>query len=266
MGLVLNYEEAKLCEVKIIGNKAYNLLKLYPQYLIPRGVVVPINVTRGIIDGRILAKDVVRKIIESLDFNVFAVRSSTCVEDSKDYSFAGQFVTHCGVPVADLENACIKVIESAKRKNMKPYRDIAGATSTDIGVLVQEMLPCRVAGIMFTKNPINQRNDQVIIEAAFGLGEYIVSGRVIPDHIECIKKNKKYKYSLGNQTSGLFLEDRKLVDKAVINEVPILNPEEVMELVGIGIDIEKDFKFPQDIEWGIVDNKVYILQSRPITT
>ncbi|MBI5798127.1 hypothetical protein HZA98_04455 [Candidatus Woesearchaeota archaeon] len=269
MELMVSYQKAKELSKEEIGNKAYNLLQLYPQFLIPKGIIIPVKAAQYIkktIDKEIL-QEKLESAVEDIKAVAFSVRSSTTCEDSRNYSFAGQFLTKCGVSYTELADACMEVISSPEKAKVQRYADYAGQHAVaDIAILIQEMLPCDVSGIMFTKNPVSQEKGEIIIEAIFGTGEYIVSGIVNPDHIEAAKGKKRYNYTRGNQEKGLFLRGSKLEERVVMNTEPVLQKYQIFELMQQGIQIERFFGVPQDIEWGIVKNEIYILQTRPITT
>ncbi len=91
------------------------------------------------------------------------------------------------------------------------------------------------------------------------------AGRVTLDHIEAIKRKKTYKYYKGNQREALFLINGRLEGREISTTTEILSKEWILELIKQGIKMEKIFKKPQDIEWGIYNNELYTLQSRPIT-
>src|SRR6478672_7735850 len=112
-----------------------------------------------------------------------AVRSSAADEDGADASFAGQHLTLLNVPsVDDLSAAIREIWWSANSDSAITYRQRVGLFARpSIGVVVQSLLDPEVAGVMFTRNPINGA-DERLIEASWGLGEVVVAGRVIPDH------------------------------------------------------------------------------------
>ncbi len=130
------------------------------------------------------------------------------------------------------------------------------------------MVDSKKAGVIFTVNPVNKKDTEIIIEAAFGLGETVVSGQVTPDNYVIDKVNNDIlnKY-VNEQDWGLFRnEEGKNYRKDVENpEEQVLTDEEIKQLAEIAIKIENHYGKPQDIEFAI-DDKIYIVQSRPITT
>jgi pyruvate,water dikinase len=115
-----------------------------------------------------------------------------------------------------------------------------------MAVIVQEMIFAEKGGVIFTKNVFGGKPQNLIVEAAAGLGEKVVSGLVNPERI------------MVNKNTGRVIE-KEIVEQGVLAE------KEVKALTEIAIKIEEFYQAPQDIEWAIKDNKIYILQSRPIT-
>jgi pyruvate,water dikinase len=177
-----------------------------------------------------------------------AVRSSATAEDSEAASFAGQQETYLGVE-GD-EQVCARVVDcwaSFFSERALFYRGHKGSLE-DLGmaVVVQAMVEADKAGVVFTVDPVQRRRDRMIVEAAFGLGEQVVSGEVTPDH---------------------YVVDRDgEVKRERLASAGVLTRDELRELAGLGRRLEEHFGSPQDIEWAIVGGQVYLLQSRPVTT
>ena len=132
------------------------------------------------------------------------------------------------------------------------------------------MIDADVSGIAFTTHPVIKDNDIILIEAIYGLGEAIVSGMVTPDSYT-FSKDKK---SIINKESEI--QERKIIGAGKGTEEvemkiseqykPKLSDEKIKELAKVCVEIENHYKKPQDIEWCMKDDDIYILQSRPITT
>jgi pyruvate,water dikinase len=177
-----------------------------------------------------------------------AVRSSACAEDSEAASYAGQQESYLNVSGGD--ELCRRVLDcwaSFFSERALFYRARKGSL-TDLGmaVVVQKMLNPVKSGVMFTVDPINRRRDRMVIEAVFGLGEQVVSGEVTPDH-----------YIVDHAGNS---KREQIIDRRV------LEAQELRQLAALGLRLAQNFGVPQDIEWGIEDGHVYLLQSRPITT
>jgi len=140
-----------------------------------------------------------------------------------------------------------------------------------LAVVVQKQVASEISGIMFTANPTNNNLSEIVIEACYGLGEAIVSGSVTPDTFIIDKKTMKIKSKIISKQSWKLIRDIKGTTKKV--NVPIalqakqkISDNVVLQYAKIGNAIEKHYDKPQDIEWAIEKNKLYVVQSRPITT
>jgi pyruvate,water dikinase len=187
----------------------------------------------------------VRSAAERLGDGAVAVRSSAVAEDLADASFAGQYETVLGVRGADaLLDAIHQVRASAQGSRVQHYRATrADSGSQDIAVLVQRMLTPDAAGVAFTANPVTGRRDEVVITAARGLGERVVSGEAVGD--EWVVRDGQ-------------AECRRSVEQAI-------DAQQAVAVAGLARRAEKHFGAPQDIEWAIERGGLYLLQARPMT-
>ncbi len=215
-----------------------------------------------------------RKLCEEAGEEVFvAVRSSATAEDLPGASFAGQQETYLNVRGED------EVVEKVKKcwsslytPRAIYYRVQKGFRHEDvsIAVVVQKMVNSEKSGVMFTSHPVT--GDKIaIVEAVWGLGEAIVSGMVTPDHYEYDRVERRIKNV--QIAEKKFMLTRGEDGKTVKVELPpekakarVLSDSEIEELVKLGEIIEEHYGTPQDVEWAIVKGKIYIVQSRPITT
>lgn len=180
-----------------------------------------------------------------------AIRSSATTEDLDEASFAGQQDTFLNIEGED------KVIDAVKKcwaSLFNPraiyYREKHNFKHDKafLSVVVQQMVAADKAGVIFTVNPINKADDEIILEACFGFGERLVSGEITPDTF-ILDKNKE-----------CIKEEYLNFEKRTLNE------KEIKELIALAKKIEMHYKKPMDIEWAIEKGEVYILQARPITT
>ncbi|OGC50611.1 phosphoenolpyruvate synthase [candidate division WWE3 bacterium RBG_16_37_10] len=199
-----------------------------------------------------------------------AVRSSATAEDLPDASFAGQQETYLNIKgykevVENVRKCWASLFESRAIF----YRTEKGFSHFKVGIAVpvQLMVQSEISGIVFTVNPITNNKDEVSIEAAYGLGQPVVSGQVTPDQYIVNKKSGKitYKY-ISKQTWQMILGADKTPISKKYQEVQKLKDKFILELAQISIKIEDHYKHPQDIEWGMENGKLYIVQSRPVTT
>lgn len=204
-----------------------------------------------------------------------AVRSSGTAEDLDDASFAGQQDTFLFVIGND------DVVKYIKECWASLYNDRAifyrrekcfDERSISIAVVVQCMVNAQKAGVMFTSNPITNDHDTLVLEAVWGLGEALVSGIVTPDNLWINKHtgDAAAEYISEKETMVVRLNERGGTKEVPVpeelREAPVLTDDERGQLVDLANKIEDFYKKPEDIEWAIVDGRVYLLQSRPITT
>jgi pyruvate,water dikinase len=204
----------------------------------------------------------------------FSVRSSVTGEDSAQNSFAGQMDSFLCVPRENLFEAIKKVWASAYSARSLAYRHSRNVSLSDISaaVIIQNMLQSETSGVLFTRDPETLAR-QSHISAAYGLGEGVVSDRVISDTYNLgwssseINKNVAEKDLIvvpdQNKRTGTSTE----VLPADLRKKQVLTDNHIHDLSETGIRIEKSFTTPQDVEWAYDrDGKLFILQSRPITT
>ncbi|MET1124147.1 MAG: pyruvate, water dikinase [Archaeoglobaceae archaeon] len=212
-----------------------------------------------------------RKMCEEGEVYV-AVRSSATAEDLPEASFAGQQETYLNVigedDVVEKVKACWASLFTPRAIY---YRAQQGFRHEDvsIAVVVQKMVNSEKSGVMFTSHPVTGEK-LCIIEAVFGLGEAIVSGAVTPDtYVYDRNQRKLVEVNVAEKKFMITREDGKTVKVELPPEKArerVLNDEEIEELVKYGEIIEEHYGKPQDVEWAIEKGKVYIVQSRPITT
>ena len=203
-----------------------------------------------------------------------AVRSSATAEDLPTASFAGQQATFLNVKgeenLIDAVKKCWASLFTARaiyyrEKNKFKHKDVL------ISVVVQKMVNSDTAGVAFTANPVTNDLKEMIIEGSFGLGEMVVSGSVSPDSYIVLKDplsikdvyiaEKKKMMFRGENGENVFkdLSSEKANDR-------VLNEEQILELAKMCLKIEEHYGKPQDIEWAFEKGKLFITQSRPITT
>jgi len=226
-------------------------------------------------------REAYNKLSKTVDLaEVFvAVRSSATAEDLPDASFAGQQETYLNVRGEDeLVNKTLKCWSSLFTPRAIFYRTEKGFRHEDvlISVGVQKMVDAKAAGVMFTINPVTGEEDQIVIEANWGLGETVVSGEVTPDHYVVDKKalhiidRKIAKKTIEHTRNPKTGETRKVDVPEERQEKPCLTDEEVVKLAELAQHIEAYYEAPQDIEWAIDRNlafpeNILIVQSRPET-
>ncbi|WP_420630307.1 phosphoenolpyruvate synthase [Candidatus Leptofilum sp.] len=204
----------------------------------------------------------------------YAVRSSATAEDLPDASFAGQQDTYLNIIgetelLTAVQRCWVSLFTDRailyRVQNQFSHRDV------QLSVVVQQMVMAQKSGILFTVDPLTGHRHTLTIDASFGLGEALVGGLVSPDSYHVDKRD-------------MTIIDRKIADKQVAilpdnnggvhqealddaqRSQTVLSDAHILELAKMGSQIEAHYDTPQDIEWAIADEKIYLLQSRPITS
>ncbi len=221
----------------------------------------------------IIRKEIVEAYQKMGGNTVVAVRSSATAEDLPDASFAGQQDTYLNIlGEADVIDAVQRCWASLYTARAIYYRAKNGFDdrSVNIAVVVQQLVFSEKAGVMFSSHPVSGAKT-VIIEGSWGLGEAIVSGTVSPDNYVYDRQTHKVVNKTVAIKSVEIIPDGNKGTK--ISEVPadrqtaqVLTDEEIAALAEFAVKSEEHYENPQDMEWGMVGDKIYILQSRPITT
>lgn len=203
----------------------------------------------------------------------FSVRSSSTMEDLASAAFAGQHETYLNCQGAE------QILEKIKACFLSLWFDRAIAYRHQQGfdhslaamaVVVQQMVQCDIAGVAFSINPVSGDLTELIVDANFGLGESVVSGEGEVDHFAIDRNTRKVR------SANIAKKSRKVVGVAGgTQEVHLseaegartcLDDEQLAHLTDLLLRIESSYSFPQDIEWGFAKGKLYLLQSRPVTT
>src|SRR3989441_2224914 len=231
---------------------------------------------RSVIEGIAIPQDIheeITRLLSRLDEkNAYAVRSSATAEDLPTASFAGQQDTYLNIvgKEAILQHIS-KCWASLFTDRAVTYRLQNGFDhrKVQLAVVVQKMVFPQAAGILFTADPVTSNRKVLSIDASFGLGEAMVSGLVNAD-IYKVRNGKVIDKKISTKKLAIYaLEDGGTKEQEIEPEWQnrqALTDEQILELEHIGRKIEEHFGRPQDIEWCLVDDTFYIVQSRPITT
>lgn len=208
------------------------------------------------------------------DAAIVAVRSSGTVEDTADFSFAGMFQSTLNVRGEDALLRAIKECwASGYTGRLLFYRVKQGLTGELlIAAVVQQMVNSERSGVVFTVNPATKDRQRLVIEGAWGLGEVVVLGQVTPDRWEVDKDTlaivdrgiakKEFMLTRDARTGDTIrveLDDAK-------KSAPVLSDEEVRALAELARRDEAHYGAPQDAEWAMEGGRLYLVQTRPITT
>lgn len=222
----------------LIDNNIYKKIEelfIEKKYKEIKDIIMKQDITNGLANKIALE-------LPKLDSHLFAIRSSASNEDGKDKSFAGQYDTFLNIKEEDIFLNIKKCFCSLYNDNVIRYSDDFDVFG--INVIIQVMINSDYSGVAFTVDPSSESDNYIIIEMIKGLGEKLVSGKVIPN-----------KFFVRKETGMIDLKIGELyLDEVIFNRL-------VLEIE----KMEKLYKCPMDIEYAIKDRKIYILQARPIT-
>jgi pyruvate,water dikinase len=268
--LVLAFPDPRCRDVALCGGKGASLAAMTAEGLpVPPGFVITSAAFAAVADqhalrARMRAQDVVgaRAIVGAASppgaliaeqlatlTGTVAVRSSACAEDSETASYAGQQETFLNVDGLDavLRSVVGCWLSFFADRAVFYRREKGSLDDVAMAVVVQQMIDSKKSGVLFTVDPVHGRKDRMVVEAAFGLGEQVVSGAVTPDH-----------YVLDRQ--GVIKRSR------IVGE-QVLKDEECVQLARLGQQLASLHGCPQDIEWAFdASGALFLLQSRPVTT
>jgi len=215
------------------------------------------------------ARDILNHAAEPI---FVAVRSSATTEDLAEASFAGQQDTYLNIKgKEELLRHVKKCFASLFTARATYYRNKQGFKheQASLSVVIQKMVDSAKSGVMFSKDPA-YKSDNIIIEAVWGLGEGIVSGKITPDKYVVSKDlevldikvaDKKIALSRDSSGAGTIVQLREEKSK-----YQVLKNHEILELANIALKLEEHYGKPQDMEFAIENDEIFIVQTRPITT
>ncbi|VVB82278.1 Phosphoenolpyruvate synthase [uncultured archaeon] len=265
----INYEDTKE-----LDNKTKKVRELIVKAEFPKEMKEEILESYELLDTNNVknVKGTVLEILKNSEPIFVAVRSSATTEDLADASFAGQQETFVNVKGnSELLASIKKCFASLFTARAVYYRQKRGYehVKASLAVVIQKMVDSDKSGVIFSKDPTNQIND-VIIEAVFGLGEGIVSGTITPDkyivsqNLEVLDKKLSDKKIAITRDSGGGQTLIKLSEEK--SKQQVLKDYEIKKLAEISLRLEEHYKKPQDIEFAIEGEEIFIVQTRAITT
>ncbi|MEI8309603.1 MAG: PEP/pyruvate-binding domain-containing protein, partial [Verrucomicrobiota bacterium] len=261
-------------DASLVGGKALNLGRLTNAgFRVPEGFVVTTEAFRQS-GGIELSEETRRQVVETyrkLGSPLVAVRSSATAEDMAEASMAGQYETFLNIQgeneVLDAVARCWKSLNTARTRSYLEEHGIA-MDQVAMAVVVQRLVSAEVAGVLFTANPRNGSREEMVVDASYGLGESVVSGLVQPDSLVLDRTTGRVKEAVcGSKETWLRTGARESepVDESLRGR-PCLNSEQVRELWRLGLKLADHFGSAQDAEWAFDADRLYLLQSRAITT
>jgi len=219
-----------------------------------------------------LLSDEIDRALERLSCKTgVAVRSSASVEDSETASYAGQQDTYLNVKEKDeVPDRIRDCWASYFSERALFYRSRHGKLD-DLGmaVVVQRQIEAERSGVMFTIDPVRRRRDQMMIEAVWGLGEAVVSGRATPDHYVVSRGGTVKQVRISAQEVAMRADKSGGVTQYELSPerggARVLSDAELANLADLGRTLEGHFGSPQDVEFAFEGERLYLLQSRPVT-
>ncbi len=226
------------------------------------------NLHAGKINGKKTAEEILEKGGNEV---LVAVRSSATSEDLEDASFAGQQETFLNIlgDVQLLESVkkCFASLFTSRATYYREKKRFKHEESK-LAVVVQKMVDSEKSGVVFSKDP-SYKNENIIIEAVFGLGEGIVSGRITPDRYIVSQEMKIIEKKISNKKIAITFSEKGNVEVRLpekLSNTQVLKEEEIFKLGRISMKLEEHYKKPQDIEFAVENDQIYIVQTRAITT
>jgi phosphohistidine swiveling domain-containing protein len=202
----------------------------------------------------------------------FSVRSSSTMEDLAGAAFAGQHETFLHVRADDVIPRVRACYASLWADRAVAYRERQGFDHAQaaMAVVVQEMVPSECAGVGFSINPVNGNLAEMVINSNFGLGESVVSGDGEVDQWIINKADHSIRVrNIGRKTNKVVAGNDGTCEVTLTDDessAESIGDDELGELVDLLIRVENSYGFPQDIEWAFAEEKLWLLQSRPVTT
>lgn len=232
---------------------------------------------KDLIEKSPFPKDIEEQVYKSYDKlgkdSWVAVRSSATAEDLPQASFAGQQETYLNVRgdasvIVHIRKAWASLFEP--RAIYYRVQQKFDHFKVALAVPVQRMVQSDVSGIMFSINPVTNDKSRIVIEAIWGLGENIVQGSVTPDHYEVDKNELKLlEHKVVHQDIEMVREGEGNTQRKVPKsrqDKRKLSDKQAEDVAKLGKQLQKHYFFPQDSEWAIENGKLYVVQTRPITT
>ncbi len=276
MKFIKKFSEISKEDVVIVGGKGASLGEMTKVGIqIPPGFVVTAQTHQKFINDQLPVdlEEEILKAFDELNAQRVAVRSSAIAEDSSSASWAGQLESYLNVGREDLISKIKDCWNSIKSERALSYAGGQNLSEDQlfVAVVIQKMIESKASGVMFSVNPITKDSNEIMIEAGYGLGEMLVQGLITPDNFIVNKKTFEIKSKkIDSQETMLIFKDGENKEVQVSSDKKdeqAISDKKVKELATLAIKIEDHYRKAQDIEWAIDENgKIWILQSRPITT
>lgn len=267
------FEQIQDEDVELVGGKGLSLGRMAAAGLpVPLGFCVTTTAYRRL-SGQTFNKDAalvgqIDAAYRQLGGGLVAVRSSATAEDGAITSFAGQQETILGVQgEAEVCTAIARCWQSLHSERALAYRRDRGVGDEGLAmaVVVQRLIPAEVAGVLFTRDPLDPDGKRMLVEASWGLGESVVSGKVTPDryHVER-ETGRVVEQHIAAKTVQVTANGPGEV-AAEKQTQACLDAARLAELAELGRRVEAFYGEPRDVEWAWAKGRFWLLQARPIT-
>jgi rifampicin phosphotransferase len=277
---VLGLDDPAAADRSVAGGKGASLAVLRAHGLpVPDGFVVVAGASVGHRVGTPLPTGVASAVAAAYarwgdGQPLVAVRSSAVVEDTAMASAAGLLVTELGVRGADAVVAAVaRCWDSGTADLLRGYLRSRGTDPDDgacVAVVVQRLVPARVAGVAFTAHPVTGDRAVVVIEATPGLGAPAAEARVVPEHLELARSDARLLHRRpGVRGVVLAASDDRVEERQVPKSersLPVLSAAQAAAIVRTALRVESVLGWPADVEWALDGDQVVVLQGRPVTT
>lgn len=273
MSDLCSFEQIQDSDIDLVGGKGLSLARMSAAGLpVPPGFCVTTAAYRRL-RGQILLNDTelieqIRAAYRQLGGGLVAVRSSATAEDGAETSFAGQQETILGV--RGEEEVCAAIArcwESLNSERAVAYRRHQGISEDGLAmaVVVQRLVPAEVAGVLFTRDPLDATGNRMLVEASWGLGESVVSGKVAPDRFHLDRATGRIvEQQIATKTVQVTPDGTCEVPTQKQTQ-PCLDAARLAELAELGHRVEEFYGEARDVEWAWAEGCFWLLQARPIT-
>ena len=254
---------------RLYGGKAASLARASASGLrVPPGVVLTVDAVEAVATGRTTELCMLEAVVQR--FHRLAVRSSSPAEDTRATSLAGQLTSIINVVSFEGVVAAIRAVwESARAPRVGAYLERMGLPpSSGTAAILQQLVLCEVAGVMFTVDPVSGADERVI-EASWGLGEAVLGALVTPDRFRLARSGAVLSRTLGSKRYVMLpMPDGGTVRAPAESSLVAaycLDNGALRKLHELAARVEQLYPGPHDVEWGIARGELYLLQDRPVT-
>jgi pyruvate,water dikinase len=254
----------------LFGGKAASLAVAMRAGLpVPAGVALPLGFVDRVAAGDAEARQQLAAIFRTLDAPLVA-RSSAVGEDSEQATFAGQYVTRLNLrSEPELIDAVLAIWDSTRSPSAYAYRErLRLPREPKMAVVVQELIDADTAGVLFSRNPITG-SDELVIEAAWGLGESVVAGLVTPDRFRLRRDGAVVQRITGLKDVAVRIDpeggtrEREVPDR--LAHMLCLDDRQLAALHALTLRCDEIFAGSHDLEWAFTRDRLYLLQRRTLT-